>query len=256
MSSSRGQDILSLPPEKADARISYGSGPLQFGDLRLPHGPGPHRLVIFIHGGCWRNTYNLDHASHLCAALAKTGVATWNIEYRRLGDIGGGWPGTFDDVMHAAQRLTRLAQNYPLDLTRLLAAGHSAGGHLALWLAAQRVVDLRGVIPLAAVSDLRRASAMRLCSGATGELLGGPPERVPQRYGSSSPFDLLPISVPQHLLHGTADPIVPFSMSEHFAHTSRNAKLTPLAGAGHFELIDPRTREWQTVQNAITGWNF
>src|SRR5260221_7053344 len=130
------QDILTLPPPKANARIPYGADPLQFGDLRLPSSPGPHPTVIFIHGGYWRNAYNLDHAGHLCAALARAGAATWSIEYRRIGDPGGGWPGTFDDVLHGAEHLAKIGQRYNLDLRRLVASGHSAGGQLVLWLAA------------------------------------------------------------------------------------------------------------------------
>ena len=254
--SAMSQEILQLPPPKADARISYGNDPSQFGELRLPAGKGPHATVIFIHGGFWRNAYNLGHAGHLCAALAKAGAATWNIEYRRVGDPGGGWPGTLDDVLHAGEYLKRLGPRYNLDLRRAIAAGHSAGGHLALWLAAQRAVDLRGVVPLAAVSDLRRAYAMQLGDNAVGKFLGGSPDRFPQRYQATSPMQLLPISVPQRVIHGTADNIVPFEMSERFAKASHNAKLIPLEGAGHFELIDPRAREWPIVQKNILEWDF
>ena len=251
-----GQDILKLPPPKANARIPYGKDPLQFGDLWLPSGPGPHPTVVFIHGGYWRNAYTLDHAGHLCAALARAGAAVWSLEYRRIGDPGGGWPGTMDDVLHGAEHLMRLTQRYNLDLQRLVAAGHSAGGQLALWLAAQRALDLRGVIPLAAVSDLRRAFALQLGDGVVRQFLGGSPDQVPQRYAATSPMELLPISVPQRLIHGTADNIVPFDMSQRFVKASHNAKLIPLEGAGHFELIDPRAREWETVRKNILNWEF
>ena len=250
------QEILTLPPPKADARISYGKDPLQFADLRLPAGPGPHPVVIFIHGGFWRAAYNLDHAGHLCTALARAGAATWSIEYRRIGDPGGGWPGTLEDVLHASEHLVRIAPRYGLDLKRIVASGHSAGGQLVLWLAAQMAVDLRGVAPLAAVSDLRRAWALQLSGGVVRQFLGGTPEQVPQRYASTSPIELLPISVPQRMIHGTADEIVPFEMSERFAKKSQNAKLVPLKGAGHFELIDPRTKEWETVRKNILEWDW
>jgi acetyl esterase/lipase len=254
--SAMGQEILQLPAPKADQRIAYGRDPQQFGDLRLPAGKGPHPLVIFIHGGYWRKAYNLEHTGHVCAALTKAGAATWNIEYRKLGEPGGGWPGTLDDVLHAAEHLKIIAARYQLDMRRVVASGHSAGGQLALWLAAQMAVELRGVIPLAAVSDLRRAYALQLSDGVVGQFLGGSPDRVPQRYAATSPIELLPISAAQRVIHGTADNIVPFEMSERFAKASHNAKLVPLPGAGHFELIDPRSKEWGTVQKNILEWNF
>lgn len=244
-----------MPPPKANARIPYGKAPQQFGDLRLPAGAGPHPVVVFIHGGFWKNTYSLDHAGHACAALTRAGAATWSLEYRRIGDPGGGWPGTMDDVLHGAEFIKSIAFRYRLDLEQTVAAGHSAGGHLVLWLAVQNAINLRGVIPLAAVSDLRRAWALQLSNGVVRQLLGGTPEQVPQRYAATSPIELLPISVPQRLIHGTADDIVPFDMSERFARKSHNAKLIPLKGAGHFELIDPRSKEWAAVQKNILDWD-
>jgi acetyl esterase/lipase len=250
------QDILTLPPPKANARIPYGKGPQQFADIYLPQGAGPHQAVVFIHGGYWRNAYSLDHAGHLCAALARAGVAVWSMEYRRLGDPGGDWAGMSDDIIHGAQYLMTVAGRYNLDLRRVIAAGHSAGGQLALWLAAQQAVDLRGVVPLAAVSDLRRAYALQLGGGVVGQLLGGSPDRVPQRYAAADPMELLPISPPQRVVHGTSDNIVPFELSERFAKASKNSKLIALPGAGHFELIDPRAREWPTIRKSILEWEF
>jgi acetyl esterase/lipase len=250
------QNIITLPPPKADARIPYGKFDAQIGDLRLPKGPGPHATVIFFHGGFWRNTSTLDQTSHICAALTEAGAATWNLEYRRLGDAGADWAGMADDVVRGAEHLMSLANRYNLDLRRVIAAGHSAGGQLALWLAVQRVIDLRGVVPLAAISDLRRAYALQLGDGVVGELMGGSPDRIPQRYAAASPIELLPISVPQRLIHGTADIIVPFDMSQRFVKASHNSKLIPLSGAGHFDVIDPRFREWSTVQRHILDWDF
>src|SRR5260370_7946917 len=197
------QDILTLPPPKANARIPYGKDPLELGDRRMRAGAGPHPVVIFIHGGFWRAAYNLDHAGHMCAALSRAGAATWSIEYRRIGDPGGGWPGTLDDVLSGAEHIAKLAPRYGLDLVRLVAAGHSARGHLVLWLAAQRALDLRGIVPLAAVSDLRRAWALQLSNGVVKQFLGGSPQQGPQRYAAPSPLQLFPISVPPRTVHRT-----------------------------------------------------
>src|ERR1700730_14891444 len=146
-------DILTLPPPPADARLSYGTDPNQFGDLRLPKTKGPFPVVINIHGGFWRANQSYSHAGHLCAALTAKGLATWNIEYRRVGNPGGGWPGTFEDVRAGYRYISQIAQRYKLDSTKVVVMGHSAGGQLALCLAAHEP-SLRRVGWSARVADL------------------------------------------------------------------------------------------------------
>lgn len=254
-SATRSIDILDLAAPKADERLPYGSDPLQFGDLRLPQKPQHAPIVIFIHGGFWKAAYNLEHAGHLCTALTKAGAATWSLEYRRIGNPGGGWPGTFDDIRLGASHVLKLAARFKLDSKSIVVAGHSAGGHLALLLASKRVIPLRGAVSLAGVVDLKRAYQLRLSKGIVETFLGGSPETVPDRYAQADPMERLPIQTAQRLLHGTADDIVPFEISERFGRASRNAKLIPLQGAGHFELIDPRTAEWGVVSKAILDWS-
>src|SRR5947209_8341551 len=166
-----GTRILATPAPKADARIAYGSDPNQFGDLRLPSNKKAAPLLMFIHGGYWRARYDLTHAGHLCAALARAGVATWNVEYRRVGNSGGGWPGTFQDVEAAWRFRRQIAAKYSLDLAHCALAGHSAGGALALWLAA-RDRSIKAVASLAGVNNLQRAFELHLSHDAVVELLG------------------------------------------------------------------------------------
>ena len=227
-----------------------------FGELTLPVGvEPPYPVVVFIHGGFWRAAFDLTHARPLCAALAKRGFAVWSLEYRRLGMPGGGWPGTLEDVRAAAGHLRELARENPLDLERVVAAGHSAGGQLALWLAAQNELPLRRVVSLAGVADLRMGFEMQLSRGVVGEFLGGSPEEVPERYRMASPIELLPMAVPQRIVHGTADTVVPYEIGERFAAASRNAELIRLEGTGHSEVIDPGSKEWPAVERAILSPN-
>lgn len=260
-------DILTLPPPPADARLRYGQGRFHFGDLRLPSGAGPHPVVVGIHGGFWRARYDLTHFGHVCAALTAAGIATWNIEFRRLGNFGGGWPNTLLDVARATDHLRVLAQTYPLDLARVVTLGHSAGGHLALWVAAHRhlptgnplhtvnPLPLRAAVSLAGVVDLRRAWELHLSNGVVKQLIGGVPEKYPDRYAAASPIELLPIRIRQVLIHGDQDSIVPIEISRRYRDAARHegddATLIELPGAGHFELIDPRSREWPTVLQTV-----
>lgn len=223
-----------------------------FGELTLPEtGEAPYPVVVFIHGGFWRAAFDLTHARPLCTALAKHGVAVWSLEYRRLGMPGGGWPGTLEDVRAAARHLRELARTNPLDIDRVTAAGHSAGGQLALWLAAQNVLPLKGVTSLAGVADLRLGYELNLSRGVVGEFLGGSPEDVPERYRAASPIELLPMNVPQRIVHGTADTVVPYEIGERFARASANAELITLEETGHSEVIDPASAVWPVIEHAI-----
>ena len=264
---SMGREILDMPAPPADVRLRYGPDPLQFGDLRLPRGAGPHPLAIVVHGGFWRAKYNLEHAGHLCAALTRAGIATWNLEYRRLGNPGGGWPGTFQDVAAGADHVRQFAAKYQLDLKNVLSLGHSAGWHLAVWLAARHRIPpadplaspnpiaLHGAVSLAGVLDLRRAWKMRLSDGVVEELLGGPPDKVRQRYHTASPIELVPLGLPTKMLHGTEDSVVPIELSNTYQKAANrvgdDARLVVVPGADHFALIDPRSEHWTTVEKTV-----
>jgi acetyl esterase/lipase len=261
--------VLVDQPPRPTARIAYGEDPSQFGDLRLPIRPGRSPLVIFIHGGYYRARFGLDHASFLCHALTMAGLATWSIEYRRLGNPGGGWPGTFQDILQGITFVRNLAAHHPLDLDRVLLMGHSAGGHLALWAAsAHRVpadspvhepnpLPLRAGVSLAGLTDLRWAWELQLSHGVVGELLGGDPEQVPERYAVCSPLELLPAGLRQVVLHGMVDRAVPHEMASryHAAATAAGdeASLILLPNIGHFEPIDPRSDVWPVLHEAVTA---
>lgn len=254
--------IATLPFE----RIAYGKDPQQFGELRLPATPRGTRapVVAVIHGGFWSSTYGLDVMTAACEALTYQGYATWNIEYRRLGDPGGGWPGTFLDVAAGLDHLRTLARRQPIDLRRLVTLGHSAGGQLALWgagrrwiregeLRDKRAIRVRGAISLAGLVDLRQAWSLGF--DVVGKLLGGGPDEVPLRYDTASPAALLPLGVPQILLHGSDDRIVPAQLSESYqamaVSRGDQASYVGLADVGHFELIEPSTIGWDPVVQAV-----
>ena len=235
-------------------RSFYGSGTLQFGDLRVPDGVPSSPVAIVIHGGFWRNRYGLDYIVPVCEALTAVGIATWNLEYRRIGDSGGGWPGTFEDVAAGAEHLKSLSSEFQLDLNRVVAVGHSAGGHLAFWLASEKN-SLSGAVSLAGVLDLRRAWELGLSDNVVAQFLGGSPEEIPDRYDFASPLERLPIGIPQKLFHGTADTSVPYEISERYARTAKSrgddAELIAFEGAGHMEVVDPRTKEFERIRELI-----
>ena len=239
------QEILNLPSPPADLRVAYGEERSQFIDFRFPTTHAAAAIIIMIHGGFWRQEHDLAHAGHLCAALTACGLATANIEYRRVGEPDGGWPGTFDDVetaIHAVQK--RNGNDKPA-----VVVGHSAGGHLALW-AVTRQLDLAAVVALAPVACLQTAWQQRLGDGAVANLLGGAPDAVPDRYLFASPSEHN-TRTRRVLIHGTADDVVPLSISQDYvrerAAESDAIRLIELPGADHFDVIDPRSAPGRTV---------
>lgn len=248
--SRNSEEILTdPPPAAADARLAYGPEPKQFGDLRLPAVDRLLPLAVVIHGGYWQATYNLIHTGHMCVALAEAGIASWNVEYRCRGDVGGMWPGAGDDAAAAVEFVDELATRFPLDRERVVLVGHSAGGQLALF-ATRRA--RRPLVALAAVSNLRDSAERTGPDGAVARFMGGMPAELDDRYVEASPLELLPLGVRQILLHGDADTDVPYDQSVAYAEAAGDeAELITLPGAGHFELIDPQAREWPRTLGAI-----
>lgn len=252
-------DILSLTPPPADKRVPYGNDPNQFFDLRLPKGKqGLLPLVMNIHGGYWRAKYNLEHAGHLCAALTNSGFATANIEYRRVGNEGGAWPGTFEDVRTSFSYFRQNARQLGIDPQKIVVMGHSAGGQLALCLAAHEKT-VESVISLAGVVDLQRAYQLHLSNDAIVEFLRGTPKEVPDHYREADPMQLSILHAKQYLIHGSVDDTVPCEFSRDYvaakskrpAPEKEEAHLVEIAGASHFDLIDPRTSAWAQVIETV-----
>lgn len=246
-------DILTLPPPPADARLAYGNDPNQFGELRLPKTGGTLPVAMNIHGGFWRSRYDLAHAGHLCAALTARGIATWNIEYRRVGNTGGGWPGTFEDIAAAWRFLPQIAGRYKLDPANSVVMGHSAGGQLALCLAAHEPTARRAV-SLAGVVDLRQAFEQHLSNDAVVEFLGGKPQDVPEHYREADPMELK-IAATQWLIHGAKDDTVPPFFSRKYTEDKKaraeDVHYLEISTAGHYELIDPHSTAWPKVEGTV-----
>jgi len=269
-------DALELPRPEPDHRIAYGDDPLQFGELRIPEGEGPFPVAIVIHGGCWLAEYDLGYMSAFADALTATGVATWSIEYRRVGNEGGGWPGTFQDVADAADYLLEIALEHELDMDQVAAVGHSAGGHLALWLAGRKWLEgedplrgegplaLNGVVALAGIPDLEAYAAPEGCGAAVSGLLGGEPDEVADRIQRASPIQLVPFGIDVAMVIGSRDPIVPASQARNFEEAARQmgdvVEVIEIGGAGHFELVDPRHPGFgitriKVLQATVPAWS-
>lgn len=262
------KDFLALPQPTPTQQISYGAAPSQGIDVFLPTGPGPHPVAILIHGGCWSDFPGAgrEQVRALAADWARRGVAVWSIRYRRANEAGGGYPNLYLDVATAVDRLRSEAPRLGIDTRRSMLAGHSAGGHLALWAASRtrlpatsplrqagEPLPVRGVVSIAGVGDLA-AFAPRLpgsCGrGILQRLMGGGSDP----YADVSPSRLgLPENVGSVVMvSATDDRIVPLRAARDYrnalpAEAAGRVRLRDLTGAGHFDLVTPGTPAFEAV---------
>jgi acetyl esterase/lipase len=268
-------DLLARKRAGPDKRVAYGADPAQHGELWLPAGKGPHPVVALLHGGCWQGSLpGTELMDYLAEDLRKAGVAVWNLEYRRLGMAGGGYPGTFADVAAGMDHLRKIQKEYWLDLTHLVACGHSAGGQLALWAAARKRLPKasalyaadpllpRAAVSLAGINDLAeyRASGAGACGGPAtiDALVGAKSRKDSDLYADTSPAALLPLGIPQLVISGALDPIVPAPLGKAYAAKALKAgdrvEELVIDGSGHFELIDPQSAAWAAIRPKLLAF--
>ncbi|WP_133470659.1 alpha/beta hydrolase family protein [Paraglaciecola marina] len=235
--------VAELPFSTADVKISYGPNPLQYAlywEARVAGQVDKRPLVVLIHGGCWLSAYDIQHTYALSTGLAQAGFNVWSLEYRRTGDLGGGWPSTYDDIK-AGILASAQYKNGEFELANSVLVGHSAGGHLAL-LAGGAMSELKGVIGLAAINDIEEyARGSNSCQTVTKDFMGGMPKDKPQQYKLANPSKQ-PLHLNSFLLQGTQDNIVPA-----FNLEKLNRKVVMLDGVGHFDWIHPGSEAFKTL---------
>ncbi len=245
-------EYSAAPADLPDAVVRYAPHEDGILDVHLPDA-GPRPLVVLLHGGFWRQVHDRVHTRPLATALRAQGLVVATPEYRRVGGAGG-WPATAEDVDAALGLVPQLLVGLGVMVTTTTVVGHSAGGHLALWLAGQdHPVDR--VVGLAPVGDLRAAARENLGDGATQALLGGAPDEVPERYDAADPatrFARRP-ACDVVVVHGTEDDVVPVGNSRGLAARYPFVDLRELAGIGHFGPIDPMSAAWPAVVSAVRG---
>ena len=240
-------DEVAAPPTRTTA---YGEDPAQVYDVRLPDRVTRGLTVVVVHGGFWRPEYDRTHASRQAQAFADAGYPTAAVEYRRPGMPGGGWPGTADDV---AAAITAVRRDPDLAAKPPVLVGHSAGGQLVAWAAAQPWAHgLRGVVSLAGVLDLGHGVDTEVGGTAIADFLGGSPTDAPDAYAAADPARLAP-GIPVLLVHAHDDDVVPFEQSQRYAaaHHGPNVRLTPVRSGGHYGLIDPENAAFAEVLAAV-----
>jgi len=240
----------------------YGVDPQQIGELRLPRGKGPFPVAVLLHGGCWdASKGDLRDTAPLAEALAARGIATWNIEYRRTGNPGGGWPGTFKDVAAATDYLAVLARTQPLDLHHVAMVGHDVGAQLALWVAARpklkdAIAGAMAFRPVTAVAiDGPGADAQRCGETAATRFMGGTPAEKPAAYALANPQAHLPLGVHQLIVVGALGAQMAPYVQAALASGDTVVKLTP-GGADHRNVITPGTPQGKQVADFIAAQAF
>ncbi len=256
-------------------RYSYGTDPSQYAELHLPRLRRYEGVAVVIHGGYWRSAYTAELGAPIAADLAAHGIVAWNLEYRRAGN-GGGWPQTFVDVSAGIDALRVAAAEHALDLDRVVALGHSAGGQLAVWAAGRdklppgtpgfdataaeptepTAVPLTAVVSQSGVLDLRQAMALNLSDGAVRNFLGRSPESSPERYRLADPLQQIPLAVPVYAVAAAADVTVPPSLSRDYVAAAQVAgavaELIPVPG-DHFDLIDIHSEAFTICRTLVSS---
>jgi acetyl esterase/lipase len=265
----RPRDVDALPATEPTVISNYGTDPLQFGELRLPAGEGPFPVVVLIHGGCWTNGYaTKQNTAPIASDLAMAGFATWNIEYRQVGNAGAGWPGTFLDWGNATDHLRALSKDSPLDLSNVIVVGHSAGAHAALFVASRSRLkvesEIRGEdpLPVKAVVAIDGPGDLvpfvgldaTICGKPVIEpLIGGSIETYPNRFSEASPAAQLPLGVRQGLISSSMvlSPEVAETYRASAAEAGDMVDVRVFGDSGHFEPIAPGSSEWRVVKELI-----
>ncbi len=251
-------DYALFATEEPDHVYAYGADSQQFAELYLPDAPGPYAVIVMIHGGCYYARYDLRPISGAARSLAAEGFAVWNIEYRRYGN-GGEFPAMFLDVGAAADYLREIAEKHALLLDSVIAMGHSAGGHLALWLASRPGLEendslyspeplpIAGIIGLASIADIGDAMERGICGEALPIVAGSQQANLRQ----VSPEQLLPKDIPQIHMLGSQDELIDANLKRYVEAAGDEAELLILEGAGHFELVAIDAPEWEAVVDAL-----
>ncbi len=254
-------DYQQLPPATPDATFAYGTAPEQFIDLYLPTGGNQYPVIVLLHGGCWRLPYDAKPLGGLCKALVDEGWAVCNVEYRRAGN-GGNWPNTFTDVAQAIDLLPQITDHYPLDLSHVITMGHSAGGTLALWLAARPRLQqasilysanpqpVHAVIALAGIASLAQAARDGMCEDGLKVVMDGLPDSVPDHYRQVDPLTLLPIGMPHFHIVGDSDRDI-LANTQAFINAAQQAgddtELFIAPQSAHFDVIIPNKPAWPLI---------
>jgi acetyl esterase/lipase len=264
------QDYLALSGPAPTRHVAYGAAPSQFAELFQPAGDGPFPLAVIIHGGCWTKEFGgITQMRNLAGALAGQGIAVWNVEYRRYDEEGGGYPGMYQDVATAMDRLRALAPQHQLDLSRIVLVGHSAGGHLAQWAGARArlprssplyVADplpVPVVISLGGLADLRNEQALikSSCDRDMAQLAGVASAARPDIFSDTSPAEMLPAGVRTVLIHGEHDTISPLRVGQDYARRAQAAgdaaEVLVLPGGSHYDEVAASSPSWPIVYAQI-----
>ena len=263
-------DYLALKGPAPAARIAYGTAPSQYAELFVPAGPGPHPVVVLVHGGCWTVKFGgIDQMKNLAGALAANGIAVWNVEYRRVDEAGGGYPGMYHDMNAALELLRANAARYQLDTSRIAAVGHSAGGQLVQWIGGRvrlpqgsplRVEDplpVRSIVSLGGLANLRREQVLirNSCGRSATQLAGEPSAGRPDIFADTNAADLVDPGVRTYLVTGELDTISPPRAAHDFAAHARNsggaAEVVILPGASHYDEVAATSHAWPLVLETI-----